>query len=97
MQVGNVHIVKALLEGGLGVSYLPKICVEKELARGSLVEVLTGLGEIDLGVLLLKNANKEESAAASLLSKMIRTKLLDPNLRTKDFFLRFCVSRSSLF
>ena len=61
MQVGNVHIVKALLEGGLGVSYLPKICVEKELARGSLVEVLTGLGEIDLGVLLLKNANKEES------------------------------------
>lgn len=48
MQVGNVHIVKALLEGGLGVSYLPKICVEKELARGSLVEVLTGLGEINL-------------------------------------------------
>lgn len=93
MQVGNVHIVKALLEGGLGVSYLPKICVEKELARGSLVEVLTGLGEIDLGVLLLKNANKEESAAASLLSKMIRTKLLDPNLRTKDFFERTCLMK----
>ena len=93
MQVGNVHIVKALLEGGLGVSYLPKICVEKELARGSLVEVLTGLGEINLGVLLLKNANKEESAAASLLSKMIRTKLLDPNLRTKDFFERTCLMK----
>ena len=51
-------------------NYLPKICVEKELARGSLVEVLTGLGEINLGVLLLKNANKEESAAASLLPEL---------------------------
>lgn len=93
MQVGNVHIVKALLEGGLGVSYLPKICVEKELARRSLVEVPTGLGGIDLGVLLLKNANKEESAAASLLSKMIRTKLLDPDLKTGDFFERTCLMK----
>ena len=93
MQVGNVHVVKALLEGGLGVSYLPKICVEKELAAGSLVEVPTGLGEIDLGLLLLKNANKEESAAASLLSRMIRTKLLDPNLKTKDFFERTCLMK----
>lgn len=93
MQVGNMHIVKALLESGLGVSYMPKACVEKELAEGSLVEVPTGLGKIDLGLLLLKNANKEESAAASLLSKMIRTKLLDPNLRTKDFFERTCLMK----
>ena len=85
MQVGNMHIVKALLESGLGVSYMPKACVEKELAEGSLVEVPTGLGKIDLGLLLLKNANKEESAAASLLSKMIRTKLLDPN-KNDGFF-----------
>ena len=94
MQVGNMHIVKALLESGLGVSYMPKACVEKELAEGSLVEVPTGLGKIDLGLLLLKNANKEESAAASLLSKMIRSKLLDPNLRTKDFFERTLNSRN---
>lgn len=90
-----MHIVKALLESGLGVSYMPKACVEKELAEGSLVEVPTGLGKIDLG-LLLKNANKEESAAASLLSKMIRTKLLDPNLRTKDFFERTCLMTEKL-
>lgn len=93
MQVGNVHVVKTLLEGGLGVSYLPKICVEKELVEGALVEVPTGLGEIDLGLLLLKNANKEESAAASLLSKMIRARLLDPNLRTEDFFERTCLMK----
>lgn len=93
MQVGNMHIAKALLESGLGVSYMPKACVEKELAEGALVEVPTGLGKIDLGLLLLKNANKEESAAASLLSKMIRTKLLDPNLRTKDFFERTCLMK----
>lgn len=93
MQVGNVNIVKALLEGGMGVSYLPKICVENELAKGSLIEVPTGLGEIDLGVLLLKNANREESAAASLLSKMIRGKLLNRNLETENFFERTCLMK----
>lgn len=93
MQLQSISSVISSAVQQLGVTYLPKFAVEKELVEGSLIEVPTALGSIDLGCVLLTRKNTELSAAEELMYKVIMRHLHNPSVNKEFFFETTCLMK----
>lgn len=93
MQLQSISSVISSAVQRLGIAYLPKFAVEKELVEGSLVEVPTALGSIDLGCVLLTRKNTELSATEKLMYKVIMRHLHNPSVNKKFFFETTCLMK----
>jgi LysR family transcriptional repressor of citA len=72
MVVSQVHITKRFIEEGLGVSFLPRSTVRREVMEGRLLEVLTDSIRLPLAAtyLVIKKETPEIETFASFLSHL---------------------------
>lgn len=97
MQVGSKEALCALLKNNIGFSYVTQSSVQQELDQGVIQILPSLLGNIDLGVLLLKNKTRSETAAVSLMSKLIIESFYNKSINRDHFIERTCLMRRKSF
>lgn len=91
MQVGSADTVRALIKNNIGFTYVPKNAFSRDINEGSIVTVPTLLGPIGLGMVMLKNSNIVETPALSLMSRLVRDRLYNPDIDRTHFIERTCL------
>lgn len=91
MQVGSTDTVKSLVKDNVGFTYVTKNSFLQEINRGEILTVPTLLGPIELGVVMLKNSHAVETPAISLMSRLIRERIYNPNIDREEFIERTCL------
>lgn len=73
MEVWSIETIKRCVESNLGVAYLQRFTVEKELAAKTLIEIPTGIQEKNLTAIYAYHKNKWISPAMELLMEILDT------------------------
>lgn len=64
-EMNSIHSVKAAIEGGMGVSVVPRVAVKNELEAGSIKEVkIREIGNLSVEINLVYRSDKEPSVIA---------------------------------
>ncbi len=58
IELGSIETIKQLVISGLGISFLPRFTVERELQNGSLAEIPTNVRHRDLTIVCAHHKNK---------------------------------------
>jgi DNA-binding transcriptional LysR family regulator len=78
MELDNVEAIKKMIEAGLGVSLLPKLAVEEEVASGRLAALpLAGIQNTKRPISAIYRQDKYLSAALKEFVEMLRNELKD--------------------
>src|SRR5579862_7073786 len=73
MELDNVEAIKKMIEAGLGVSLLPKLAVEAEVASGQLAAIsLTGVGDTRRPISAIYRQDKYLSSALKAFVNILR-------------------------
>jgi DNA-binding transcriptional LysR family regulator len=72
IECSSVEIVKRCVMAGQGISVAPRFTVAEEVARGALAALDWSRGTLDAPVLLVRHADREPSAPASVFVEAIR-------------------------
>lgn len=91
MQVGSADTVKLLIKDNIGFTYVQKKVFQREIDSGEILTIPTLLGSIELGVVMLKNSHAVETPAISLMSRLIRERIYNPNIDREEFIERTCL------
>jgi len=78
MELGSLEVVKRMVELGFGVSVVPRVCLDDELTRGSLVAVPVLPRALHRHFGLLQPARRPLSPAAAVLADLARSLLGPP-------------------
>lgn len=97
MQVGSLEAVLSLLKNNFGFAYVFESRCAEEIRSGQVKILPTLLGDVDLGILLLKNKTHTETPAISLMSKLIISTLQNRRLERNHFIERTCLMKRKKF
>ena len=74
-EMNSIHSVKAAIEGGMGVSVVPRVAVQNELAAGSIKEIkIREIDDLSIDINLVYHADKEPSNIAKHFIKFLSRK-----------------------
>ena len=63
VEIWNIESIRRCVAEGMGVSFLPRFTVERDIARGSLVEIAVPMAEKGADILCVHHRNREEGPA----------------------------------
>ena len=71
IELWSIEAIKKSVAGNLGVSFLPRFALERELAEGMLVELPAAMPENRVKAICVHHRNRELSAAMSLFKRLL--------------------------
>lgn len=83
MDLFSTEAIKQMVKANLGVAYLPRFTVEKELRTGDVQEIPTDIPDPNIGTVYTYHKNKWLTSAMNLLIRFLRENQLD-RFRTSD-------------
>lgn len=72
LEIGNTETIIQLVKKGMGVSFLPKFTVEKELKKGKIKQIQTDLPEVRMHCQLLYHKNKHLTPQMKVLIGLVQ-------------------------
>ena len=76
MELRSIEAIKKTVAGNLGVSFLPRFAVERELAEGSLVELPSAMRDNTVEIICVRHRNREPAPAMLLFMDLLARSLL---------------------
>ena len=71
IELWSIEAIKKTVAGNLGVSFLPRFAVERELAEGSLIEIPSAMTDNIVDIICVHHRNREPGPAMQLFMNLL--------------------------